>query len=357
MMLTDTSLGLAEANHALARWDLQVSADELAPGSGTANASVILRTPRGKLLLKRRNPRYDREEWVRFEHALMEHLRAREMPTPLALPTSEGARWARLDDSVYELYPYIEGEEHVAGNAKQIASAGEMLARFQEATSDFEPPCEKAWERYHSPEKIAKGLVGIMGRVGDELPDVLEGGRLNLGPVLSLSEAVLTVGSLLERLPDESYWALPQTIVHGDYHPANLKFRGDEVVGIFDLDWCTRQPRMVDLADGLLFFCGWRREPVIPGDIWSLTQSFRMSAKLVRAFGAAYTSVITPTKEELRALPDLMRARWLYCRVDAMQRKVRRERQLEFLLRGLLGPLHWINEHEGRIADGTLLRL
>lgn len=357
MTLTDTSMQLHEANRALACWELQVSADELAPGSGTANASVILRTPRGKLLLKRRNPRYSREEWVSFDHALMEHLHARDMPTPLALPTSEGPRWARLGDSVYELYPFIEGQEHRPGDTRQIASAGEMLARFQEATSDFDPPSEKQWERYHSPTKIAEGLAEVTSRLEDEMPGVLEEGRLNVGPWLALSTAVITMAKLVERLPDEAYWALPQTVVHGDYHPANLKFRGDEVVGIFDLDWCTRQPRTVDLADGLLFFCGWRREPVIPGDIWSLTQSFRMSAKLVRAFGAAYTSVITPTEEELRALADLMRCRWLYCRVDAMQRKVPRERQLEFLLRDLLPPLEWIDKYARRIADGSLLGL
>jgi len=357
MMLTDTALRLEEANRALACWDLQVSAPDLARGSGTANASVILRTPRGKLLLKRRNARYSREEWVRFDHALMAHLHGRDMPTPLALPTSKGARWARLGDRVYELYPFVEGDEHIAGDVDQIASAGEMLARFQEATSDFDPPCEKQWERYHSPTKIAEGLAEVTSRSEDEMPAVPEGGRLKVGPRLALSTAVITTGAVVERLPDESYWALPQTIVHGDYHPANLKFRGDEVVGVFDLDWCTRQPRMVDLADGLLFFCGRRREPVIPGDIWSLTQSFRMSARLVRAFGGAYTSVMAPSEEELRALPDLMRCRWLYCRVDAMQRKVPRERQLEFLLRDLLPPLEWIDEHEARIADGTLLGL
>jgi len=364
MPLTDISLTLDEANRVLAQWDLSVTRGELTPGSGTANASVILLTPHGKLLLKRRNPRYSKEDWVRFDHSLMEHLHTREMPTPLGLPTKQGKRWARVHGHVYELYPFIEGDEHTEGDLEQIASAGELLARFQAATADFAPPCEKRWERYHSPSRIV-----------EPFRSPLPSGALALRPEAreTLEVAVRTAGELLERLPDDAYWALPQTIVHGDYHPANLKFRDDRVVGVFDLDWCTRQPRMVDLADGLLFFCGRRSEPTIAGDIWSLTQGFEMDEGLVRAFGAGYASPVTggqsfrpggmtvpgtpafPTAAELRALPDLMRCRWLYCRVDAMQRKVPRERQVEFLLRDLLPPLRWLDDNESRIADGTLL--
>ena len=346
MALTDTALQLTEANRALACWDLQVAENQVAPGSGTANASVILRTPCGRLLLKRRNPRYSNQQWVCFDHALMEHLHARALPTPLAIPTTQGRRWARVDDTVYELYPFMEGEEHSAGHVGQIMNAGEMLARFQEATASFDPPSDKQWERYHSPAKIAEGL------------DKLSVTRpISLNEMEALTFASRTARELLERVPDDAYWALPQTIVHGDYHPANLKFRGDRVAGVFDLDWCTRQPRMVDLADGLLFFCGRRAQPVIPGDIWSLTQGFEMDADLVLCFGSAYASVVTPRERELRALPDLMRCRWLYCRVDAMQRKVAPARQLEFLVRDLLPPLRWLDRFETRIADGTLLGL
>lgn len=346
MPLTDTSLSFEEIIRALGHWDVTVGRDSVSPGSGTANASVILDTERGKLLLKRRNPRYSEERWVRFDHALMEHLRARDMPTPLAMPTIQGKRWARAEGKVYELYPYMPGEEHAAGDRRQIESAGEMLARFQAATADFQPPCEKSWERYHSPVRIVEGLEELAAREGSTLDD---------NELFAIARR--TGRELAQRMPDERYWSLPQTIVHGDWHPANLKFRGDGVAGIFDLDWCTRQPRMVDLADGLLFFCGRRREPVIPGDIWSLTQGFEMDGGLVRTFGTAYAALASPTGAELRALADLMRCRWLYCRVDAMQRKVPRERQVEFLLRDLLPPLRWLDANETRIAEGELLGL
>ncbi len=212
-----------------------------------------------------------------------------------------------------------------------------MLARFHLASDDFEPPADKTWARYHSPADIVAGLATIR--------DDAE----------ALAVADRVAGELVTRLPDEVYGTLPTTIVHGDWHPANLKFDGGRVAGVFDLDWCTRQPRMVDLADGLLFFCSHRAEPIVPGDIWSLTQTMRMDAELTRAFGAGYTALLPPTGDELAALPDLMRCRWLYCRVDAAVRKVEVGRRVEFLLRDLLTPLDWIDAHEADLAAGNLL--
>jgi len=337
LSLTSTSLDPDEARRALASWALPAPVTEVRPGSGTANASAIIELGHERMLLKRRNPRYAVPDWVAFDHALMAHLSVRGVPVPVPIATREGNSWVTLDDAVYELFEFLPGDEHCGGDVGQVRAAGEMLARFHLASDDFEPPAEKTWARYHSPADIVAGLATIR----DD------------SPALAVADRV--AAQLVTRLPDETYWALPTTIVHGDWHPANLKFDGERVAGVFDLDWCTRQPRAVDLADGLLFFCSHRDEPIVPGDIWSLTQTMRMDAELTRAFGAGYTTVLPPTDEELAALPDLMRCRWLYCRVDAAARKVEAGRRVEFLLRDLLTPLDWIDAHEADLAAGNLL--
>ncbi len=345
MSLTSTSLDPDEARRALALWDLPAPVTEVRPGSGTANASAIVRLGDELMLLKRRNPRYAVADWVAFDHALMTHLRAREVPVPVPIPARDGGTWARLDGGVYELFEFLPGDEHRPGDVGQVCAAGEMLARFHLASDDFDPPAEKAWARYHNPADIVAGMATIRDDAAAVSAEEAE----------ALAVADRVAGELVTRLPDEVYWALATTIVHGDWHPANLKFDGGRVAGVFDLDWCTRQPRMVDLADGLLFFCSHRAEPIVPGDIWSLTQTMRMDAELTRAFGAGYTALLSPTGDELAALADLMRCRWLYCRVDAAARKVEADRRVEFLLRDLLTPLDWIDAHEADLADGDLL--
>ncbi|MFQ6099123.1 MAG: phosphotransferase, partial [Armatimonadota bacterium] len=146
-------------------------------------------------------------------------------------------------------------------------------------------------------------------------------------------------------LPDALYASLPACVIHGDYHPANLKFRGDEVVGIFDLDWATLQPCARDLADGLLFFAARRRTDIDDRDIASLTQAPQIDIERSLVFVDAYLQCGSIENAEIAALPEFMRARWLYCRAAGMA-KVEPPRRVAFLLNEIEGPLRWLDEHK-----------
>jgi len=150
---------------------------------------------------------------------------------------------------------------------------------------------------------------------------------------------------VIARVPDERYWRLPQVIVHGDYHQGNMRFREAEIVGIFDFDWVSRQPRLVDVADGLILLCGERAEPLNPADLYSLTQPFTYRPDWMQAFLQPYLAAHELTAEERECLPELLRARWLYMRLEQMQRKVPEPERLRFLLREVTGPLEWLDEN------------
>jgi homoserine kinase type II len=49
-----------------------------------------------------------------------------------------------------------------------------------------------------------------------------------------------------------------QLVIHCDFHPGNLKYDGDQVVGLFDFDWSKMDARSFDVALALWYFCtGW----------------------------------------------------------------------------------------------------
>jgi Ser/Thr protein kinase RdoA (MazF antagonist) len=331
----------------LHRWGEDVAPDDVAPQSGTANAGAVIAAPGGRLFLKRRNPRYAREDWVRFDHALLQHLAADGLPVPRPLAAETGESWVVEGEDIYELFRFIEGSAHRPGNALELRSAGEMLGRIHRSTERFEPPVAKPWERFHDPQQARRWLADLLEMNDCDAPP---GARDTLRMALELADA------LAERLPDDAYWRLPRTIVQADYHPANLKFRDGQVAGVFDWDWASDQPRMVDLADGLLFFCGRRDSPLAGGDVWSLSEAFDIDAERVAQFGEAYLSAIQPRPEELAALPDLMRARWLYSRADGARRKVEAGRRVEFVTRELARPLDGIDRLEPKLIDGSALR-
>jgi homoserine kinase type II len=301
-------------------------------GGGTANANLKITAASGTYFLKRRNPKYAQESFVAFDHALMEHMAKYDVKTPLAVITREGKRWLRLHEDVYELFPYHDGGPHDRNSPIEIGAAGRALAKYHRAARSFRAPPGKEWPRYDDPRLIREGIEAI---------------RADLSKRLSAEDMrylVEDVARLERELPDERYHGLPKLVVHGDYHPGNLKFLGGEVSGIFDLDWATVQPRVRDLADGIFLFAGQRASDIDASDISSLTQTWQPSVERERVFMDSYLASETLSGEELRALPLFVRARWLYCRVAGMV-KVVPERRVEYFLAGLLEPL--------RILDGT----
>lgn len=322
-----------ELKNVLSQYESGTLVSSPEPGGGTANANMTIETATGKYFLKRRNPKYAQQGYVAFDHQLMEHLARFSIGTPLAAKTKGGERWFTQEGMVYELYPYQSGVSHDRFSLAQLASAGQRLAQFHRATRNFRVPTGKDWPRYQDPAKIREGLEANAAQLQ---------ARLTPADFDYLWAQV----SLLEReFPDERYHALPKVVVHGDYHPGNLKYVGNEVSGVFDLDWATVQPRILDLADGVFLFAGERETEIDAADIVSLTQTWLPSAKRTRAFMAAYLHAEDVTEEEWAVLKYVVRARWLYCRVGGMV-KLPEEQRLDFLLNGLLAPLRGLDQLE-----------
>jgi len=302
-----------------------------ATGGGTANLNLVIRTESGKFFLRRRNPKYCSPEQISFDHRLMEHLSARGIPGPLPLKTKSGATFVRSGGEIFELHRFIEGEQHDRNSADQIRIAGVMLARFHIATRDFDTRGEKKLPRLDSPDLIREGIR----EASENLP----------ADEKELVRYLLFETSLIEgALPDALYWNLPSFVIHGDYHPANILFRGGEIVGIFDLDWASSQPRCRDIADGLMFFAARRESDIDGADIFSLTQAMQFDVERMRIFLDGYRELLPISPLEIEALPAFMRARWLYCRVSGMA-KVPPEKRTEYFFDSITKPLRWLDEN------------
>jgi len=296
------------------------------PAGGTANANCRVETSAGTFILRRRNPKYAVPAYVAFDHRLMEHMAAHGVPTPLAIRSRSGLRWTVVAGDTFEVFPFRPGNTHDRNSIEQIRSAGAALARFHLAAASFEPPPGKEWPRYDDPMQVRAGLR----EMSHELP-----ARLTAADLAYLQDQVARVE---RELPDQVYGSLPRHVIHGDFHPANVLYVGDAVAGIYDLDWCTVQPRVRDIADGLIFFAGSRDGDVTSSDIRKLTRTWRHAPDRSRAFLDAYSLVNPISRRELALLPVFMTARWLHCRTIGRS-KVAPDERIAFFLDGLLDPL------------------
>ena len=331
-----SELSAKDIGDVLAKYDLGKVSDVRLPGGGTANVNTVIETDWGRVFLRRRNPKYCTDDQLVFDHDLMRHLAAKGIPGPLPLATKDGETWVQTEKGTFELHRFTDGEDHDRSNLEQIKSAARELALFHLAGMDFETCASKAWPRYDSPFLIRAGLAGI----GRHLPPKR---KEDMGFVRR------QVGILGRELPDERYASLPRYVIHGDYHPANMLFRGDAVAGIFDLDWASRQPRVRDLADGVMFYASERTSDVDGGDITSLTGAVTYNEERTRLFLGTYHRTLPIREEEMAALPQFLRARWLHCRAAGMS-KVPVERKADYFFKDIRLPLRWIEEHENALS-------
>lgn len=325
-------IDLAVVVKLIARYDLGDLQEGPRPIGGTANLNVSIVTARGRFVLRRRHARYSAPACLAFDHALMERLAIHKLPTPLALHSLDSLRWTELGGDIYEVYDYRDGGPHDRTSLAQIRAAGDALGRYHAATEGWTPPPGKDWPRYDDPAQLIPSLADMDGDL-----------RAAMSPE-DHAYLMAQADRVARELPDSVYDSVPRQVIHGDYHPANVSFVGDQIGGIYDLDWATVQPQLRDIADGLIFFAGVRDGDVDSSDIRLLTRTWLPSTERSDAFLEAYARR-RPVGDERALLPLFMRARWLYCRTIGRS-KVPEDERIAYFTFGLLEPLRALDELE-----------
>ncbi len=316
----------------LARYGLRAEVPP-EPAGGTASPKVFFRMLGRRFLLRRRRAEFCPEPVVAFDHSVMRHLANAGLRVIVPFTQRDGTTWATMDGATYEVFPFIEGLELLhQGNTAEVADAGRQLGRLHRATEDFVPEGEKGWGREFDMAANRATLVDFL-----ETPAAEGAARPAAEGMAAMAERVV------ESLPDDAVDALPHCIIHGDYTWANILFRNGRVAGIFDFDWCDRQPRIHDLARGLLFFATFRERPLDPNSIRHLVQAWRGDEDLGRTFLNAYAEEVQLTEDERRLLPAMIAETWLCCRIRAM-RKVPDEEKLEILTDGIAPTLDFLKD-------------
>jgi homoserine kinase type II len=153
---------------------------------------------------------------------------------------------------IFAVYEYLPGEDKYTWidnecTVRELRNLGALLARLHNCTRDFDPgPIHKA-------EPKIEVLLPDMKRIFAELAGRPLDNRFHeyFGSILPRIKEIIDRNSI----PSEDYALMPQTPVHGDYHAGNVKFDGEETVGLFDFDWSKTDVRLFDICLGLVYCC------------------------------------------------------------------------------------------------------
>ncbi len=237
---------------------------------GTVNTSFAIETVQDgqrRRYFLRRYKREIRPEEIQFEHALIDHIvRQRACPVARVHATREGKTYLHLPDpegrgeaAYYAVFDFLPGEDRYTWvgprcTPAELNAAGRLLAQFHDAVRTLEPQGARAEAR----------TVEILERIDDLWVD---GHRHPKGTPF---DAFLhehfdvvreSIAETLRALRQPEADALPQVVIHSDYHPGNLRFEGEAVSGLVDFDWAKVDLRAVDVGLALWYFCvSWESE-------------------------------------------------------------------------------------------------
>ena len=195
------------------------------------------------------------EDEIQFEHALITHAILNGLTIAAGIIVNrEGATYVKPTNSrnMFAIYEFLQGEDKYTWdnpvlNDEEYASAAEVLAIFHNASRDFDPKGLK---------RVEKNILDFVPTFPATFKKIAEEKRNtkfyryyvnNLDHLLQVIEET--------RIPEDDIGKMLLNPIHCDFHPGNLKFDNNKVVGIFDFDWSKIDLRLFDVCFALLYCC------------------------------------------------------------------------------------------------------
>ncbi len=254
------------------------------PAGSWRAPKVHLSSSEGTFLLKRRQAGEKTIARTTFSHLLQFHLFDHGVPVARIIGTRGRNASMLVDgDQVYELFEWVSGRRIIKVPI-EVREAGRILGRLHRRAGEFTEPMPVDVTGVFAPVLPEKMFEQAMVAVRRREDDVDE------GELLADLKAVRS--HLLEshdRILASGWHRLPEQPIHGDWHPGNLIFSkmepsregGSVVRAIIDFDAVRLEPRIVDLANGLLHFA-MRSDRTKSAADWPISLSpGRMKALLV----------------------------------------------------------------------------
>ncbi len=195
------------------------------------------------------------EHEIRFEHALINHCAARGFTIAArVIANRHGATYIKPANSksFFAVYEFLEGEDkytwnNPALNDEELVSASKMLAVFHTAATGFDPG---KFQRIEPPirDLLPTFSAGFKGYA--QTDDNSKFHRFFLTHLKNILKSIDNT-----RVAEADISRMPFCPIHCDFHPGNLKYENNRVVGIFDFDWSKIDLRLFDVCLAVDYFC------------------------------------------------------------------------------------------------------
>ncbi|MGL4209055.1 MAG: phosphotransferase [Candidatus Adiutrix sp.] len=201
------------------------------------------------------------DEDVILEHNLISYaIEQGFTEAPNLFKTKNGGTFVKIHEIIqgelkmrlFAVYVYLAGDDKYTwvdneSTPLELKNLGALMARLHNCTRDFCPGGVVKTEPVI--EVLLPAIKHILTKLADrplesKFHDFL---RMSLPRIFEAIDRNI--------IPNEAYAQMPKTPIHGDYHAGNVKFEGEEAVGLFDFDWSKIDVRLFDICLGLVYCC------------------------------------------------------------------------------------------------------
>lgn len=187
-------------------------------------------TKNGSYILKRKK----NKEIILLEYEMLNHLKTKDIPTSAPLKNINGMLWLEVDDKLYAVYPFIEGEsllyDYNKNNIEIIYKYGRNLGRLHIGLEDF-TPSNQICHMDILKELFDWAIPTIEKNIDIDMLD-----KFKATIDIIKNDMVFTVNSLAKQP------------IHRDPHPQNMIFENGEWRGYIDFDLCRMGHKVFDLS-------------------------------------------------------------------------------------------------------------
>lgn len=262
---------------------------------------LLIKAERGRFLLKRRALGKDAPKKVAFCHGIQLHLASRQFPLPHLIGTRTDhdsmLRWA---DDTYELFEYIQGTPYDQ-SLEATQDAGKILALMHKLLLSYEyDPAAVVGSSYHKAKSVYNACRAIPTTLARKNPSQTSEQAQHNAKLVKQLQAFYD--DAVQRVEAAGLRDWPKQIVHSDWHPGNMLFRGRRVVAVIDYDTARVHQRIIDIANGALQFS------ILAGGEDPMSWPKGIDLARFKRFLMGYDSVpdAVLTQAELKVVPWLM---------------------------------------------------
>jgi homoserine kinase type II len=306
-MDTNQSLEIQEIERVLSNYALGELYEFERKERGYINTSYSITTRINETMkdffLRRYRPDIQQEEIV-FEHSVINQVRRKGFSLVAeAINTRAGQSFCiQYEDGdqnrpiYYAIFEYLPGVDKYTWDDQdctplEIKNAASVLAQFHLAVVGFQPDGRRTEPGiFDMVSKITDNLLGSLKKSkGTEFDRFLQ---KNSGLVLDSCRSSQNYLSTLDMS------RCPKIVIHCDFHPGNLKFNGEQVVGLFDFDWSKFDYRCFDLALAIWYF----------STSWKDNNDGILNPEKGKEFLSSYRSTLNAAPEVI----PISTAEWMY---------------------------------------------